>query len=66
MKKYNFFQQKENLTIGALSLLIIMACVMMRLQHNKEAQNSKYPNATSKARVTTPNQTEVPHFIPAL
>lgn len=67
MKKYNFFQQKENLTIGALSLLIIMAFVMMRFQHNKTSQNSEYPNATtSKARTITPNQTKIPHFLPAL
>lgn len=66
MKKYFFILQKENLTIGALTLLIIMAFVMMRLQYNKDTQNSEYPNATSKAKVTVPNQTEVPHFLPAL
>jgi hypothetical protein len=67
MKKYVFLQQKENLTIGILSLLIVMAFIMMHLHYNKEAQNSEYPNATtSKAKVTTPNQTEIPHFLPAL
>lgn len=67
MKKYHFFQQKENLTIGMLSLLIVMAFIMMRLQYNKDAQNSEFPNATtSKAKVTIPNQTEIPHFLPAL
>ncbi|WP_375559485.1 hypothetical protein ACE193_17345 [Bernardetia sp. OM2101] len=67
MKNYVFFQQKENLTIWALTVLIIMAFVMMHFQYKKTAQNSEYPNATtSKARVSTPNQTEVPHLIPAL
>jgi preprotein translocase subunit YajC len=67
MKKYNFFWQKENVTIGALMLLIVMAFVMMRLQYNKDTKNSQYPNSvTSKAKVTIPNQTEIPHFIPAL
>ncbi len=67
MKNYSFFQQKENLTIGALTLLIVMSFVMMRLQYNKTVQNSEFSNATtSKAKGTAPNQTEIPHFLPAL
>lgn len=67
MRNYSFFQQKENLTIGALTLLIVMAFVMMRLQHNKDAQNSEFSKATtSKAKITAPSQTKVPHFLPAL
>jgi len=37
------------------------------LQYNKTVQNSEFSNArTSKAKATVPNQTEVPHFLPAL
>ncbi len=67
MKKYIFLQQKENVTIGALMLLIVMTFVMMRLQYNKDKQSSQYPNTTtSKAKLTPSNRTEVPHFLPAL
>ncbi|WP_338763341.1 hypothetical protein WAF17_19425 [Bernardetia sp. ABR2-2B] len=67
MKKYIFLQHKENVTIGALLFLIVMAFVMMRLQYNKDKKDSEYPNATtSKTKVTPPNQTETPHFLPAL
>lgn len=67
MKKYIFLQQKENLTIGTLTLLIVMAFVMMHFQYKKDAQNSDYTNATtSKAKGVIPNQTEVPRFLPAL
>lgn len=65
MKKHIFRQQKENLTIGMLSLLIVMAFIMMRLQYNKDAQNSEFSNATTN-KATMPNQTEIPHFLPAL
>lgn len=69
MKKYIFLQQKENLTIGALILLIVVSLMVMRYQHlsNNSNQNSEYPNVTtSKSKVTKPNQIDVPHFLPAL
>ncbi len=67
MKKRIFFKQKENLTLYTLTLLIIMTCVMMRFQHNNKAQHSEYSDiTTSKAKTETPNQREVPHFLPAL
>lgn len=67
MKKYVFLHQKENLTIGALMLLIIMAFVMVRFQYTTKQNNSDSTNiTTSKTKVTTPHQTDVPHFLPAL
>lgn len=69
MKKYIFLQQKENLTIGALILLIVVSLIAMRYQHSSKNtnQNSNYPNATtSTSKLTKPNQIDVPHFLPAL
>lgn len=66
IRKYIFSLPKENITIGALMLLIIMTFVMINFQNDKSSQDSEYPNTTSKAKRTTPNQTEVPHFLPAL
>jgi hypothetical protein len=65
MKKHIFFNQKENITLLSLMVLIVLSFVLMRFQYDSTTKNQD-SSTISKAKMPTTNQTEVPRFLPAL
>jgi hypothetical protein len=65
MKKHIFFNQKENITLLSLMVLIVLSFVLMRFQYNSTTKNQD-SSTISKAKMPIKNQTEVPRFLPAL